>query len=144
MDCDLLVEPTELIFSRLIKLPKLQLLSKKICTIWPLGGTASILNISVFARFDHVPLRFRGFSLAEMNKPNKIQPTKEEKNSKGYCLFVRKSRLSKLVIPSFASWALEALFVAEKSYVVNQNDKKIIEEDSSFHLTHQTLISVHW
>ena len=41
-------------------------------------------------------------------------------------------------------WALEALFVAEKSFVVNQNDKKIIEEDSSFHLTYQTLISVHW
>ena len=41
-------------------------------------------------------------------------------------------------------WALEALFVAEKSFVVNQNDKKIIEEDSSFHLTCQTLISDHW
>ena len=31
-------------------------------------------------------------------------------------------------------WALEALFVAEKSFVVNQNDKDIIEEDSSFHV----------
>ena len=41
-------------------------------------------------------------------------------------------------------WALEALFVVEKSFVVNQNDKKIIEEDSSFHLTYQTLISDHW
>ena len=41
-------------------------------------------------------------------------------------------------------WALEALFVAEKSFVVNQNDKKIIEEDSSFHLTYQTSISDHW
>ena len=41
-------------------------------------------------------------------------------------------------------WALEALFVAEKSFVVNQNDKDIIEEDSSFHLTYQTLISDHW
>ena len=41
-------------------------------------------------------------------------------------------------------WALEALFVVEKSFVVNQNDKKIIEEDSSFHLTCQTLISDHW
>ena len=28
-------------------------------------------------------------------------------------------------------WALEALFVAEKSFVVNQNDWKIIEEDSN-------------
>ena len=41
-------------------------------------------------------------------------------------------------------WALEALFVAEKSFVVNQNDKETIEEDSSFHLTYQTLISDHW
>ena len=41
-------------------------------------------------------------------------------------------------------WALEALFVAEKSFVVNQNDKDIIEEDSSFQLTYQTLISDHW
>ena len=37
--------------------------------------------------------------------------------------------------------ALEALFVAEKSIVGNENDRKIIEEDSSFHLTYQTLIS---
>ena len=35
------------------------------------------------------------------------------------------------------------MFVAEKSFVVNQNDKKNIEEDSSFHLTCQTLISDH-
>ena len=41
-------------------------------------------------------------------------------------------------------WALESLCVAEKCFVVNQNDKKIIEEDSSFHLTYQTLISDHW
>ena len=41
-------------------------------------------------------------------------------------------------------WALEALFVAEKRFVVNQNDSKFIEEDSSFHLTCQTLISDHW
>ena len=41
-------------------------------------------------------------------------------------------------------WALEAFFVAEKSVVVNQNDKKIIEEDCSFHLTYQTSISDHW
>ena len=41
-------------------------------------------------------------------------------------------------------WALDALFVAEKSFVVNQNDNKTIEEDSSFHLRYQTLISDHW
>lgn len=78
-----------------------------------------------------------------MNKLHKIQLTKEKK-SKGYRSLVRKSRFSKRVIPSFASRALEALFVAEKSSAVNQNDKKTIEEDSSPHLTHQTLISDHW
>ena len=41
-------------------------------------------------------------------------------------------------------WALDALFVAEKSFVVIENDWKFIEEDSSFHLTYQTLISDHW
>ena len=41
-------------------------------------------------------------------------------------------------------WALEALFVTEESFVVIQNDTKNIEEDSSFHLTYQTLISDHW
>ena len=38
-------------------------------------------------------------------------------------------------------WALEALFVAEKG--IDENDRKIIEEDSSFHLTYKTLISDH-
>ena len=38
-------------------------------------------------------------------------------------------------------WTLEALFVTEESIVVIQNDTKNIEEDSSFHLTYQTLIS---
>ena len=41
-------------------------------------------------------------------------------------------------------WALEALFVAEKSFVVNLNDKRIIEKDPSFHLTYQTSMSDHW
>ena len=41
-------------------------------------------------------------------------------------------------------WALEAFFVAEKNFAVNQNDKKNIEEASSFHLTHQNSISDHW
>ena len=31
-------------------------------------------------------------------------------------------------------WALEALFVDEKSIFVNENDRKMIEKDSSFHL----------
>ena len=30
---------------------------------------------------------------------------------------------------------------SEESFVVIQNDTKIIEEDSSFHLTYQTLMS---
>ena len=68
----------------------------------------------------------------------------EEKKNGSFCSFVRKSRFCKQAIASFGFRALEALFVAEKSFVVNQNDKKIIEEDSSFHLTYQTLISVHW
>ena len=38
-------------------------------------------------------------------------------------------------------WALEALFVDEKSVVVNENDRKMIEEDSIFHFTYQTLMS---
>ena len=37
--------------------------------------------------------------------------------------------------------ALQALFVDEKSIVVNENDRKFVAEDSSFHLTYQTLIS---
>ena len=78
-----------------------------------------------------------------MNNLHKMKLTKEKKMG-GNRSFGRKSHFSKRVIPSFASRALEALFVAEKSFVVNQNDKKIIEEDSSFHLTYQTLISVHW
>ena len=52
---------------------------KKICKIWPPGGAASILIISVFARFDHVPVRFEGVSQAEMNNLHKIQLTKEKK-----------------------------------------------------------------
>ena len=79
-----------------------------------------------------------------MNNLHKMKLTKEKKKMGGNCSFGRKSHFSKRVIPSFASRALEALFVAEKSFVVNQNDKKIIEEDSSFHLTYQTLISDHW
>ena len=68
----------------------------------------------------------------------------KEKKMGGKPSFGRKLHFSKRVIPSFASRDLEALFVAEKSFVVNQNDNKIIDEDSSFHLTYQTLISDHW
>ena len=80
MDCGLLIEPTELIFSGLIKLPKLQLLEKKICKIWPPGGAASILNISVFGRFDPVPQWFEGVSLSEVNKLHKAHLRKEKKH----------------------------------------------------------------
>ena len=37
--------------------------------------------------------------------------------------------------------AHEALFLVEKNIVVNENDRKMIEEDSSFHFTYQTLMS---
>ena len=56
-------------------------------------------------------------------------------------MFTRIRRFCKQAIMTFVLWALEALFVAEKSIVVNENDRKFIEEDSSFHLTYQTLIS---
>ena len=46
----------------------------------------------------------------------------EEKKIYGYRSFVRKSRFCKQANTSFAFGALEALFVAEKSFVVNQND----------------------
>ena len=67
---------------------------KKICKIWPPGGAASILIISVFARFDHVPVRFEGVSQAEMNNLHKIQLTKEKKNN-GHRSYGRKSHFSK-------------------------------------------------
>ena len=41
-------------------------------------------------------------------------------------------------------WAVESLFVTQKCFVVNQNHWKFIEEESSSHLTYQTLISYHW
>ena len=65
---------------------------------------------------------FEGFSQAEMNNLHKIQLTK--KKNMGYHSYGRKSHFNKRVIPSFASRALEALFVAEKSFALNQNDKK--------------------
>ena len=116
---------------------------KIFCEIWPPGGAAPILNISVFVLFEHVPPCLNGVSLSQINKLQKTG-LMEEKKIYGIRSFVRKSRFCKRAIPSFAFRALEALFVAEKRFVVNQNDKKIIEEDSSFHLTYQTLISDHW
>ena len=56
----------------------------------------------------------------------------KEKKMGGKLSFGRKSHFSKRVIPSFASRALEALFVAEKSFVVNQNDKKILKKTPAF------------
>ena len=48
-------------------------------------------------------------------------------------------QICKQIITISVFRALQALFVAEKSIVGNENDKRIIEEDSSFHLTYQ-----HW
>ena len=39
---------------------------------------------------------------------------------------------------------MQALFVDEKSIDVNENDRKSIEENSSFHLTYETLRSDDW
>ena len=51
------------------------------------------------------------------------------------------NRICKQTVTISVFWALEALFVDEKSIVVDENDRKFVEEDSSFHLTYQTLIS---
>ena len=53
----------------------------------------------------------------------------------------RNDQICKQIVTISVILALQALFVAEKSFVVNQNHWKFIEEDSSFHLTYQTLIS---
>ena len=54
------------------------------------------------------------------------------------------NQIGKQTVTISVVWALESLFVAEKSFVVNQNDKRIIEEDPSFHLAYQTSISDDW
>ena len=79
-----------------------------------------ILNISVFGHFEHVPTLLNGISLSQIDKLLKTQ-LMEEKKIYGYRLFVRKSHFCKQANTSFAFGALEALFVAEKSFVVNQN-----------------------
>ena len=53
-------------------------------------------------------------------------------------------QIGKQTVTISVFWALDSLFVTEESFVVIQNDTKNIEEDSSFHLTYQTLISDHW
>ena len=69
---------------------------------------------------------------------------KEDSSLIGSLVTLVIEQICKQTVTISVFWALEALFVAETSYVVNQNDKKNIEEDSSFHLTYQTLISDHW
>ena len=51
------------------------------------------------------------------------------------------NQICKQTVTISVFWTLEVLFVDEKSIVVNENDRKFVEEDSSFHLTYQTLIS---
>ena len=53
---------------------------KKICKIWPPGGAAPILNISVFSRFEHVPTCLNGISQCQINKLQKRQLMEEKKN----------------------------------------------------------------
>ena len=43
------------------------------------------------------------------------------------------NQICKQTVTISVFWALEALFVAEKSFVVNQNDGKFIEDGPSFH-----------
>ena len=48
-------------------------------------------------------------------------------------------QIGKQTVTISVFWALESLFG-----IVNQNESKFIEENSSFDLTYQTLISDHW
>ena len=90
--------------------------------------------------FSHVPHWFIKVFLHDVHKFYKIQLILKEENGYIVCLPANDVFVNKPFV-TFVLWALEALFVAEKSIVVNENDRKIIEEDSSFHLTYQTLIS---
>ena len=66
---------------------------KKICEIWPPGGAAPILNISVLGRFEHVPTCLNGISQCQIDKHQKTELMEEKKGS--FCSFVRKSRFCK-------------------------------------------------
>ena len=48
--------------------------------MWPPGGAAPILNISVFGRFEHVPPCLNGISQSQINKLQKTQLMEEKKN----------------------------------------------------------------
>ena len=63
----------------MIKLAKLQLLRKKICEIWPPGGAAPILNISVLGRFEHVPTCLNGISQCQIDKHQTTELMEEKK-----------------------------------------------------------------
>ena len=79
-----------------------------------------ILNILVFVCFEHVPTLLNGIHLSQINNLQKTQ-LMEEKKIYGYRSFVHKLHFCKQANASFALGAIEALFVAEKSFVVNQN-----------------------
>ena len=63
----------------MIKLAKLQLLRKKNCEIWPPGGAAPILNISVLGRFEHVPTCLNGISQCQIDKHQTTELMEEKK-----------------------------------------------------------------
>ncbi len=67
---------------------------KKICEIWPPGGAAPILNISVLGRFEHVPTCLNGISQCQIDKHQTTELMEEKKNG-SFCSFVRKSRFCK-------------------------------------------------
>ena len=82
----------------MIKLLKLQLLSKKNFEIWPPGGTAPILNISVFGHFEHVPTLLNGIYLSQINKLQKTQLMEEKKYMGIACLFVNRVFVNKQIL----------------------------------------------
>ena len=63
----------------------------------------------------------------------------KKKNGQIGCLPTNNVFVNKSFV-TFVLWSLLLL----KNIVVNENDRKNIEEDSSFHLTYQTLISDDW
>ena len=90
-----MVEPTELMFFQgWLSLQSYNFWEKKICEIWPPGGAAPILNISVLGRFEHVPTCLNGISQCQIDKHQKTE-LMEEKKKGTFCSFVRKSRFCK-------------------------------------------------
>ena len=75
-----MVEPTELMFFQgWLSLQSYNFWEKKICEIWPPGGAAPILNISVLGRFEHVPTCLNGISQCQIDKHQTTELMEEKK-----------------------------------------------------------------